>query len=112
MPLVGSGPNQSAFRQRHNGMALFANQQGDWRTARRQYEKALELDPESVTAQNNLANLLADHGQPDEATTHYEWLLQHSQQDPAAVMVNYAADARSRGIRKTRSRNAGPRQKK
>ena len=38
--------------------------------ARRAYERALVLDPESIQARNNLGNLLADMSRPQEAIAH------------------------------------------
>ena len=54
-----------------------------------EYRQALQLDPESRTAHNNLANLLADRDDFPEAALHYRWLLTQNPNDISA-MTNYA----------------------
>ena len=72
------------------GMGLVAQQKHDYETARHAYEKAVELDPNSNSAHNNLANLLTDMGLYRQAAAHFQWLLANNRQDTVVVMTNYA----------------------
>jgi tetratricopeptide (TPR) repeat protein len=81
-----TNPNSASA---HNGLALIAQQRGQYPIAIDQYRQALECDPNSATAHNNLANLLADQGKFAEAAQHFQWMLQQDPRDTIA-MVNYA----------------------
>lgn len=54
------------------GMANVSQQQGDLQAAESGYVAALELDPDSVVAHNNLAQILASRGCVDRARAHIE----------------------------------------
>lgn len=57
-------------------MAYSLGRQGKSDKAQKYYEKALEVDPENVTALNNLANCLSEQGKEEEALKYLKYTTQ------------------------------------
>lgn len=62
--LITLDPNVAYFRQ---GLALAMRNQGDDQSATEQYLWSINLDPKDITAHVNLAQILLDAGNKDEA---------------------------------------------
>jgi len=56
----------------HNNLGMVRLNQGDFDSAKRCFESALELRPESVRAHNNMGGLLVARGQIGDALEHFE----------------------------------------
>jgi len=81
-------------------------QQGMWREALFRFERAVELDPDNASAQNNLAVALEQIGDFDRARDHYERALD-LKPDDLYIQQNYdlfreADDKRNRKKRTSR----------
>jgi Tfp pilus assembly protein PilF len=81
-------------------------QKGMWREALFRFQRAVEIDPDNASAQNNLAVALEQMGEFDRAREHYEKAMDLKPKD-LYIQQNYdlfreADDKRNRRERKTR----------
>jgi type IV pilus assembly protein PilF len=81
-------------------------QKGMWREALFRFQRAVQIDPENASAQNNLAVALEQMGEFDRAREHYEKALDLKPKD-LYIQQNYdlfreADDKRNRRERRTR----------
>ncbi|MCA9728425.1 MAG: tetratricopeptide repeat protein, partial [Candidatus Eisenbacteria bacterium] len=69
----------------HSDLGFTYQIDGDRESARREYERALELDPENYEARNNLAGLYAEAGRLPEAVLQLRAVLQAYPRDAKAL---------------------------
>lgn len=74
---------KSSFGYQTLGLALRIN--FDLETAEKVFTKALEIEPNSITAKRNLADIKRAIGKSDEAISLYEEILQKSENDSASI---------------------------
>lgn len=99
-----SAADKSSTKEVRFGIAVA--QKGMWREALFRFQRAVEIDPENASAQNNLAVALEQMGEFDRAREHYEKALDLKPKD-IYIQQNYdlfreADDKRNRRERRAR----------
>ncbi|MFX4846471.1 tetratricopeptide repeat protein, partial [Acinetobacter baumannii] len=69
----------------HNGLGYVLAHQGRMTDAVAEYHKAIGIDPKFTPASNNRAQMLAEHGQLEEAARNYRLSLAEK---PSAAVYN------------------------
>lgn len=99
-----SAADESSTKEVRFGISVA--QKGMWREALFRFQRAVQIDPENASAQNNLAVALEQMGEFDRAREHYEKALDLKPKD-LYIQQNYdlfreADDKRNRRERRTR----------
>jgi Flp pilus assembly protein TadD len=101
-PVSLLGADKGSTRQVRFGIKVA--EQGMWREALFRFQRAVEIDPDNASAQNNLAVALEQMGDFDKAREHYEQALD-IKPDDVYIQQNYdlfreADDKRNRKKRR------------
>jgi tetratricopeptide (TPR) repeat protein len=68
-------------------MGYSLEREGKTDKAQKYYEKALELDPDNFIAMNNLAKILSNRGQNDEALKIFKYLTKANPKTPKGGLI-------------------------